>query len=50
MQLSLTRKHKQNHIIAMQGMTKVALNDKAWARWTALGLLAFAMLDRKSVV
>ncbi len=27
----------------MQGMTKVALNDKAWARWTALGLLAFAM-------
>lgn len=22
---------------------KVALNDKAWARWTALGLLAFAM-------
>lgn len=24
-------------------MTKVALNDKAWARWTALGLLAFAM-------
>lgn len=27
----------------MQGTTKVALNDKAWARWTALGLLAFAM-------
>ncbi len=27
----------------MQGMTKVALYDKAWARWTALGLLAFAM-------
>ena len=27
----------------MQGMTKVALNDKAWARWTTLGLLAFAM-------
>ena len=23
--------------------TTVNLNDKAWARWTALGLLAFAM-------
>lgn len=27
----------------MQPTKKVALNDKAWARWTALGLLAFAM-------
>ena len=27
----------------MQSTAKTALNDKAWARWTALGLLAFAM-------
>ncbi len=27
----------------MEATKKVALNDKAWARWTALGLLAFAM-------
>ena len=27
----------------MQSKAKTALNDKAWARWTALGLLAFAM-------
>lgn len=27
----------------MESTKKVALNDKAWARWTALGLLAFAM-------
>ena len=27
----------------MQPKAKVALNDKAWARWSALGLLAFAM-------
>ncbi len=27
----------------MTERTNLALNDKAWARWTALGLLAFAM-------
>lgn len=27
----------------MTNTASVALNDKAWARWTALGLLAFAM-------
>lgn len=27
----------------MEATKKVALNDKAWVRWTALGLLAFAM-------
>ena len=27
----------------MQSTAKTALNDKAWARWTALGLLAFSM-------
>ena len=27
----------------MEPKVQTCLNDKAWARWTALGLLAFAM-------